>query len=234
MIKKSLSSFWNDFFLLRKLNIGSDHESTESTESATVLCRLAEQFKSDKCPAILHTYTPKYHLLLEPFREDLHSVLEIGVGNPQLMKPIAGHDYKPGASLRMWEQYFPHAQIIGFDIEPSVQFAEGRIKTFIVDQSSPSSLLSGLSDAGLRNVDLIIDDGSHLIEHQLISLETLWPKLSVGGIYIIEDIREKDLEHFTTPKVSTVSQILKHSWIHIHYSKHNSAWDSFVAYKKLV
>ena len=35
---------------------------------------------------------------------------------------------------------------------------------------------------------VIIDDGSHLPSHQLLSLETLWPALAPGGLYIVEDV----------------------------------------------
>ena len=35
---------------------------------------------------------------------------------------------------------------------------------------------------------MIIDDGSHLPSHQLLSLETLWPSLAPGGLYIVEDV----------------------------------------------
>ena len=35
---------------------------------------------------------------------------------------------------------------------------------------------------------MIIDDGSHLPSHQLLSLETLWPALAPGGLYIVEDV----------------------------------------------
>ena len=38
------------------------------------------------------------------------------------------------------------------------------------------------------NFTVIIDDGSHLPSHQLLSLETLWPSLAPGGLYIVEDV----------------------------------------------
>tara|TARA_Y100000310_G_scaffold345619_1_gene467382 strand:- start:1679 stop:1996 length:318 start_codon:yes stop_codon:yes gene_type:complete len=39
------------------------------------------------------------------------------------------------------------------------------------------------------NFDFIIDDGSHLIEHQLKSLSILAKRLKPDGVYIIEDIQ---------------------------------------------
>jgi hypothetical protein len=38
------------------------------------------------------------------------------------------------------------------------------------------------------NFDVVIDDGSHVPEHQLISFESLWPAVKPGGLYIVEDL----------------------------------------------
>ena len=40
----------------------------------------------------------------------------------------------------------------------------------------------------MKSVDLVIDDASHDSLHQKIAFETIFPFLSAGGIYIIEDI----------------------------------------------
>jgi hypothetical protein len=37
------------------------------------------------------------------------------------------------------------------------------------------------------SLDVVIDDGSHLIEHQIVSFNFLFPRLSDHGIYVIED-----------------------------------------------
>src|SRR5262249_51417609 len=37
-------------------------------------------------------------------------------------------------------------------------------------------------------LDVIIDDGSHQPDHQIISLEELLPHLRLGGVYLCEDI----------------------------------------------
>ena len=49
--------------------------------------------------------------------------------------------------------------------------------------------------------NLIIDDGSHIVEHMLLSIKTLSKHLKVGGIYIIEDIQHKDINIFTNLKI---------------------------------
>lgn len=150
----------------------------------TPLCQLAIKHQSDKggrhlmygggsCHAT-HEYTPTYYDLLSAQRNDVHSVLEIGVNR--------------GCGLRMWEEFFPNARIIGLDIERSTLFKEGRIECFHADQNDPASLTHALAMAGAGPYDLIVDDGSHLMNHQAVSMTTLLPHLSDIGVYVIEDI----------------------------------------------
>jgi hypothetical protein len=196
------------------------------------LCQLAQKYGVDKCPAIFHSYTPLYDKLLSPLRKDLKTLLEIGIGNVPLMQGIVGKHYKPGASLRMWRDYFTNAQIIGCDILRSVLFNdEERIATYFVDQSSPTSLLA-LADT-IRPIseymDIIIDDGSHIEDHMRISFKTLWKFVKPnGGIYIIEDIRKESIEKFaniaTEMKFTDAELIYKHPGV--------SSWDGFVAFRK--
>jgi hypothetical protein len=159
----------------------------------TPLCKLAELYRVDKTPSILHDYTPSYNEVLYPLKEKINTVLEIGIGYSGLMSPICGNTYKHGASLRMWRDYFPNAHIIGCDIMESVIFNdENRITTFIANQSDKESLLNLVNEdinPESGYIDLIIDDGSHSENDQRISFETLWQFLRPnGGIYIIEDI----------------------------------------------
>ena len=37
-------------------------------------------------------------------------------------------------------------------------------------------------------LDIVIDDGSHDADHQIVSLEELLPHLPLGGVYLCEDI----------------------------------------------
>lgn len=157
-------------------------------ENMTRLCELAEKYGSDKTPSIFHGYTPFYDELLKD--RDVKRVLEIGIGNVACMNHVK--DYKPGASLRMWRDYFPDVEIWGLDNDPGVLVNEERIHSLPCDQSSQLSLLDTVGwfyDADIRNFDLILDDGSHVLEHQALTSNTLIPKLlSRTGVYIIEDV----------------------------------------------
>ena len=114
-------------------------------------------------------------------------MLEIGIGSMQAMKHVP--DYRVGASLFMWEEYFPNAMIYGLDIAPETLISIDRIRTRQCDQSSVSQLLEAACWAGGK-FDLILDDGSHQVGDQLLTAMTLMPFLREGGLFIIEDVNE--------------------------------------------
>ena len=151
----------------------------------TLLCRLAREHGSDK--TFLHSYTPVYHALFAEKRERVLKVLEVGVGTRTSMKHITG--YKPGASLRMWRQYFPNAQIFGVDNDPeATEAANHRISVFIADQGDFDALQLLAKDYG--PFDFVIDDGAHNAILQIITARAMAPSVKAGGVYSVEDTTE--------------------------------------------
>ena len=151
----------------------------------TPLCELALKYGTDKAfreriPGSTgysaHDYTPYYHELLRD--RDIRRVLEVGIGDKCYN----------AASLRMWAEYFPQAEIYGCDIDLSTfVFDNPRIHCFYCDQSSSVSLQQVVFQTG-GQFDLIVDDGSHRIDHQQLTFQVLYPLLNPKGVYIIEDI----------------------------------------------
>jgi hypothetical protein len=88
-------------------------------------------------------------------------------------------------SLELWLKYFPNAFIYGIDINVSEE--SERYKIIKADQSDPVQI-----DNSIRIMNhplfLIIDDGSHIPEHQLLTFDKMFHILLPGGTYIIEDI----------------------------------------------
>jgi len=150
---------------------------------STPLCELAFKYKTDKCPQIGHTYTPQYYRLLKD--KNIKKVLELGVGTVVSMKHIDG--YVPGASLRMWRDFFPNAMVYGTDIDPGCMFEEERIKTFQVDTHRDFKKFSSIIAEIGYDIDLVVDDGPHKTPIQLKTVRRLMPLLNKGVIYIIED-----------------------------------------------
>ncbi len=146
------------------------------------LTKLAIKYGTDKCPPY-QSFTPYYSKLFKGM--NVKSLLEIGIGYPGTMVHIK--DYKIGASLRMWRDYFPNATIWGADIRPETMIVDDRIGTVLCDQSNEESLLNMIKAIGKQ--DVIIDDGSHQTTHQILSAKVLIPYTK---LYIIEDVKEPD------------------------------------------
>lgn len=92
-----------------------------------------------------------------------------------------------GGSLQMWKNYFGRdAVIVGIDIDESCQqYEEEQIHVRIGSQDNPPFLKKICEEFG--PFDVILDDGSHMMAHQIISFETLFPLLNDNGIYMCED-----------------------------------------------
>ena len=93
----------------------------------------------------------------------------------------------------MWKEYFPKAEIYCIDnnlsrIEEYNYVSEERIKIFYGDQSNSSSLIESCNQMGVSQFDIIIDDGSHIDSHIMVTFNTLFERyLSPGGLYFVED-----------------------------------------------
>ena len=142
-----------------------------------------------------HNYTDFYHLLFGSMREHVKNVFECGIGtnNPQL-KSSMGLKGKPGASLRVWRDYFPNAKIYGVDIDKEIIFQEDRIVTFYCDQTSKESIVRFLENASLApgSLQIIIDDGLHEYQAGISLFQEMKEYISSDGFYIIEDVRKSD------------------------------------------
>lgn len=104
-------------------------------------------------------------------------------------------NYKPGASLRSWQEYFPNAMIYGGDVQEDTQFEEERIKTFLFDSRDLKECNKCLNDLKFK---IIIDDGLHSGDAQIQTFENLFNRVETGGIYVIEDINQNNLrEHIS-------------------------------------
>ena len=160
------------------------------------LSKLAAKYGTDKCPQIGHSYTPYYYDMFKDRRKDIKKVLEIGVGVKilPLYVPLREHKNMPnwkdvGASLYMWRDFFPNAQIYGIDNKKDLIFKDERIQTFLCDQTDKPGLVKLIKKIG-KDIDIVIDDGSHIQEDAIVSFLTLMPLLKKSVTYIIEDVNQ--------------------------------------------
>lgn len=153
-----------------------------STKSLT---QLAKHFKTDKWGR--HRYTPHYERHLKHLKKESFTLFEIGIGG----YTRAGQG---GASLRMWKSFFPRAQVIGLDIEDKSFVNEDRIRSVQGSQVDEAVLRRIAAEAG--NLQVVIDDGSHVPEHIVETFRIMFPLLADHGIYVIEDLQTSYWERY--------------------------------------
>lgn len=119
-----------------------------------------------------HDYLRHYEFFFADYRDRDINLLEIGVLG--------------GRSLKTWKWYFPRARIVGIDIDENcLALREERIEIIIGSQAD----VRFLNVVGAHYPpSIIIDDGSHLAEHIIVTFETMFPWLAPGGLYVIEDL----------------------------------------------
>jgi len=127
-------------------------------------------------------YFPIYERHFSPWRNKSMTFLEIGVSK--------------GGSLQMWQRYFgPMAKIVGIDLNPKCREHEAPgIFVRIGDQSDEAFLQSVIDEFGAP--DVVLDDGSHEMDHLRKTFEYLYPKLPKNGVYMVEDLHTAYWEEY--------------------------------------
>lgn len=139
-----------------------------------------------------HKYLDHYGNIFSNLRDENVKILEIGV--------------LFGQSLSMLSNFFPNGEIFAFDIEDKRDLIKDRVNILVGDQSDRKFLDSFEDDY----FDIILDDGSHRMDHQQISFGSLFRKLKSKGIYIIEDLHTSDPKYFETLKYGNQKFHLNH------------------------
>lgn len=132
------------------------------------LTEIGIKYNTDKATG--HGFTAFYYDFLVKYKNP--NLLEVGIYD--------------GASLKMWEEFFGSPNIVGIDILDKKQYESANIKTLIADQGNPSELFKCLEIC--KEYDIIVDDGSHIIGHQILTIANMFPYLKSGGTYILEDL----------------------------------------------
>ena len=149
------------------------NDSAYATPGLDLMSRLAIWYGTDKAPIVGHGFAPYYHELFCDRRDSVRKVMEVGIDR--------------GFSLLLWRAYFFKAEIYGLDIDPQRMLYGVRIRSFVCNQSVEDDLRAAAAWAG-GGFDFIVDDGSHVPEHQRLTASVLVPLLAPDSIYVIEDV----------------------------------------------
>jgi hypothetical protein len=158
----------------------------DSTGSITDLCVLATEYPTDKSPynynsqqpVHRHSYTAVYDLLFSAKRYESLALGELGVLD--------------NMSMQAWRQYFPQAILYGFDVFEA-RLVEARRANLpntyygLADVSDRGSLFEAFNSAR-QAFDILIDDSTHIFQHQVNFVSVAVEFLKPGGMLVVEDI----------------------------------------------
>jgi hypothetical protein len=154
----------------------------DTTYFNTELCEIGKKYNSDKSPhnpdKFRHAYTGIYHFLFYKIKNEKINVAEIGINKNDGMK--------------MYRDYFKNANLYGFElkselINSAIKDNLYNTKYFSMDVDSPSSIKEALTKSEVK-FDIIIDDSSHMFDHQINIIKNSISYLKKDGYLIIEDI----------------------------------------------
>ena len=157
-------------------------------------------------------YFDIYERHFNRFRNKEIVILEIGVSQ--------------GGSLQMWKDYFgDKAKIFGIDIDPRCkELEEKNIKIFIGSQSD-RKFLRKIKET-IPMVDILIDDGGHYMDQQIVSYEELFSHIKNNGVYLCEDLHTSYWPKWGGghKKSDTFIEYSKNfiDYLHAFHSKHSS------------
>lgn len=127
-------------------------------------------------------YAQAYEEIFEDNRAAIRTILELGV--------------QSGNSLHLWREMFPNAKLVGLDIQRFRHVMPDGCTVYQGGQQDKVLLSEILAKHG--PFDVVVDDGSHVYEHQKISYGILGPTTTH---YLIEDIPEPDFQKWESGRM---------------------------------
>ena len=172
--KKNLDNFSkkNSYLFNKDLNFLCEFFNSDKGEN--FINQYAQPSKQDGKKIIAHGYAKIYEKYLKNNKDRISSIIELG-------------SFYGNASAAFFF-YFKNATIYSADINPDMYlYRSKRLKNFFTDTSSRASIEKNIINKNIE-FDLIIEDASHMLKDQIISLFILFKTLKSGGLFIVEEI----------------------------------------------
>ncbi len=172
--KVNLDLYKNEFSELSKKDLNTLFEHFNSDKGEYFINQYLQPAKKNKNKIEAHGYAKIYEDVFNVFKEKNINILELG-------------SFYGNAAAALFF-YFDKANIFSGDINPDMfKYKSNRIKNFYIDSSSRNSLENDLI-IKKNNFDIIIEDASHMLKDQIISLFMLFPLVNSGGYFIVEEL----------------------------------------------
>ena len=158
------------------------HLTVDTTAAHSELCALATRWQTDKSVfnfySHRHPYTAIYNMFLSPLR---------ALGRPLVIGEIGVLN---GSSIHMFLEYFGNQHSYhAFDIDERMLARVAHIPQVTahrLDSGNIAQLNATFSE--LPQFDLLLEDASHRLEHQVTAIRECMKYIRVGGLMIVEDI----------------------------------------------
>jgi len=176
-------------------------------EDNTALDNLFEFYKTDKANNLKdndlsgHGYSNFYDNHFKKFKSKQINLLEIG-------------SYS-GASAAAFSKYFKNINIFCLDINLSkFKFKSKNIHPFCIDANNQKMVSKFFKKVNffqsIKEFDIIIDDGSHILSDQLKSLNFFFKYVKFGGYYVIEEYRFPEyFSHLRDTNECTINDLVE-------------------------
>jgi hypothetical protein len=130
---------------------------------------LGQKHNTGKCH---YQYLTQFDIYFSKIRSQPVRLLELGLLD--------------GASLKVWEEYFPNATFVGVDIDDRCLEYKTNRTDIIIGNLDDEKFIQSLKTLG--PFDIIIDDAGHTMSQQITLFKALFPVVQDQGVYIIEDL----------------------------------------------
>ena len=214
--KKYLNIFFSKFNKIKNIDKKDTFKkiTIDTTYFYSDLCEISKNYKTDKSPynpKHRHSYTGIYHFLFHKIKNYNLNIAEIGC-------------YK-NEGMKMFREYFKNSNLYGYDI--GQKYIDSAKKDdlkntfyFLMDVGNNENIQNGLSKCP-EKFDIIIDDSSHIFDHQIKIIRNSVFFLKDGAYLIIEDIFNNRKEHSEKNYFQSLSSVKKYfSEIYFVQSKH--------------
>jgi cephalosporin hydroxylase len=131
----------------------------------------------------VHSYIDIYEEILAPYRHTAQNILEIGLMS--------------GESLRMWTEYFD-GTVYGMDCSVTPIDGLADLRPIMAENKYNICIGDATNEADIEKYfkgikfNVVIEDSSHLLEHQLKIYNLLEPYMADNSIFIVEDVQDID------------------------------------------
>ena len=151
-------------------------------------------FKKSPYKSIKHsTYFKSYDHFFSSFIDKEITFVEIGVLG--------------GGSLFMWREFFgPKARIIGIDLNPNAKKWEKNGFEIYIGSQSDEKFWDDIKNK-IKGIDILLDDGGHTYDQQIITVEKLLDVMNDGGLIVVEDTHTSYMSGFGPKRFSFINYV---------------------------